>query len=113
MIFNEHELASINKIADKEPLIKKLLDEYLDYQKDSSKLYFVALNDAIIDIAKKIKSKTIDVEDTYTKSILKLAETGDKVFNTLERGKQELNKVMEDIDEQKQKKLGKSKDIAI
>lgn len=113
MIFNDQELASINKIADKEPLIKKLLDEYLDNQKDSSKLYFVALNEAIIDIAKQIKNKSIDVENTYTKSILKLAETGDKVFNTLERGKQELNKVMEEIDEQKQKKLGKSKDIAI
>ncbi len=113
MIFNEKEKEEIIKLGIKYPVISNLWEEYISYEKDPAKIYYTALTDAIIEISQQIKNKSLDVEDPYTKSILKLAETGDKVFDTLQRGKNELNKVIEEEDEQKNKKIKKGTDIAV
>lgn len=96
MIFSEKEIELINQYASRHPVILKLWEEYKSYNTDPAKIYYLALTDAIIEISKQIKSKLLNADDLYTKSILRLAETGDKVFNTLERGKLELNKTLEE-----------------
>lgn len=113
-MFSKEEIEQIEKLAVKNPVILKLWEDHQQYLIDPAKLYYTALTNAIVDISVQIKNKTVDIEDAYTKSILKLAETGDKVFNTLERGKQELIKTVEENkDVEKQKKINKSPDLAI
>jgi len=116
IVFNKEQIQEIEKLCLKNEVVKILWEDYQTYLTDPAKLYYTALTEAIVDLSLQIKNKTIDVEDAYTKSILRLSETGDKVFNTLDRGKQEIMKSMEainGIDEDKEKKIKKGKDIAI
>lgn len=110
MQLSGEELKQVAEIAKKHPIIKKLLEELLSYDEDVSKLYYTTLSDAIRWVCHEIRNKTVDLEDPYTKTILKLAETGDKVFNTLQRGKADTQPVEGDQD--KLKSLSKVRNIA-
>jgi len=63
----------------------------LCYTTDASKEFYSAINHAIKKMSVDIKNRTLNVDDSYTKSLIKLAESGDKIFNTLKRGKLEAN----------------------
>lgn len=114
MIFNESQIAEILKLSSKNELINSLWKEYNSFFNDPNKIYYTALVNAIQEISEKIKDKTIDIEDPYTKSILRLAETGEKVFTTLDIGKKIISSVLEESkDIVKSKRISKGSDLAI
>jgi hypothetical protein len=87
-IFTEKEIEEIESYPNS--TIKKLWDEYNRLQSDPTSIFYSSLTEAIVEISKQLKSKTIDSDDPYIKSVIKLSEIGEKVFNTLSRGKQDL-----------------------
>lgn len=91
MIFNTPEQKEIDRIASKDQLVSRLWHEYKELVTDPAKVYHTALTKAIVHIADQIKEESLDIEDAFTKSILKLAESGEKVFATLEIGKKLLS----------------------
>lgn len=75
--------------AEEYPVISKLCAELKTYEEDSIKGFYAALNMAIKDVTTSIKDKSLDLDNPYFKSVVKLAEVGNKIFETLSRGKQE------------------------
>ena len=90
-MFTENEITEIERYSRKSTVIKKLYDEYLTYQQDATKIFYTSLTEAIIQISHDIRNKQLDAEDAHTKCMIKLAESGDKIFNTLARGKADVN----------------------
>lgn len=112
MELTDEELVQARSLAERYPVVTKLLDIVISYDEDISKLYMATLTGAIREICRDIKERTLDLDDPYTKAILKLAETGDKVFNTLQRGKQDTSPE-ETTERLASKKLEKIKNVAI
>lgn len=111
MILSDEELIQAKALAEKNPVVKKMLEELISYDEDISKLYYTTLAGAIKEICQDIRDKVVDLDNSYTKTILKLAETGDKVFNTLQRGKQDSGPP-EDADTERTRKLKKANNVA-
>lgn len=71
------------------PIISKLCNELKIYESDVTKEFYAALKKGISNLTSDIHSGLLDADNPYTKSMIKLAESGDKIFNTLKRGNEE------------------------
>lgn len=134
MIFTESEQVDIQKLANKNELVKKLWEEYSKYQQDPSAEYYVEVVEMAKALANEMKSvrnpkkeivdgKTFNVmdapillsEDKLFDRIKVLLTDSEKIFIGISKGKHELNKSNEiDVkDSDKAKKLSKGTDLAV
>lgn len=135
MIFTEEEQLEIKKISDKNPLVKRLWEEYDKYQQDPTAEYYLAvvemskalageMNSVMSPKKEIIDGKTVTImdapillsEDKLFERIKSLLTDNEKIFSGIAKGKQELNKGDQDInkkDAEKAKKLAKGSDIAV
>lgn len=134
MIFTEEEQLEIKKISDKNPLVKRLWEEYDKYQQDPTAEYYIEVVEMAKALAREMhsvrnpKEETIDGQKVSVMSapillgtdklfdrIKILLTDSEKIFAGISKGKQELTKgsVFENKDADKKKKLSKGSDIAI
>jgi hypothetical protein len=85
----EKERNDLKYSAEEYPVIAKLCAELKTYEEDSIKGFYAALNIAIKSITDAIHDGSLDLDTPYMKSVVKLAEVGNKIFDSLSRGKQE------------------------
>lgn len=85
----EIEQTELRVLASGNPLIMKLCNELRVYEGDSVKEFYSALKKGISKLTSQIHDGTLDADDPYSKSIVKLAESGGKIFDTLRRGCEE------------------------
>lgn len=111
MIFSEEEQSQIKKLGDKNELVKKLWEEYLELTTDGSKMLFVSFNKALKTISEKMDDGSLKSTDFWFTAVMEVGKSGEKLFNTSSKGKFERESNGEDLI--KQKKLAKGSDIAI
>jgi len=133
MIFSEEEQEQIKKIAAKNELISKLWQEYNKYQQDPTAEYYLEIVEMTKALAKEMASvrnpqkKTVGgvevnvmaapillSEDKLFERIKGLLTDNEKIFAGINKGKQEMEKSVENgKDLEKEKKIKKGTDIAI
>jgi hypothetical protein len=104
----EKEIVQLEALGKRYPVVKRILDEYNSITQDTSKEFYYTLSNSIREISKMIRDKSIDPDDPYVKAVIKLSESGDKIFNTLSRGKLDSG-----IDEEEDKSMSYADRVAM
>lgn len=103
----DQEQSELKGLCQTTPLVGKLCHELSIYEKDTVNSFYSALTKGIDKITADIHNGTLSMDDPFTKSLIKLAESGDKIFSTLQRGKMDATgeKIVDDNKEIKARSL--------
>jgi hypothetical protein len=106
----EEQIIRLSKHED--PEVRELVEAYKVYLIDPAAEFYTALVQGAKFLSAQVRNKKLDMDDPYTKGVTILLEKGDKISNSIQRGKLEANPSGKE-DEDNTKRVGKSQAVAI
>lgn len=92
MTFSEEEVREIQALALKHPIIYNLWEDYQRITNDNTAKFYTALNRFIGNYADDLNRKMDENDSINIDSVMDIASKGDKIFNTMARGRADVFK---------------------
>ena len=83
MTFNIDQRASIEKIADKNPIIKELWEDWQRINTDSSLQFAITLNTIAEQLNERVRDKTLTKKDEYIEAAIELINKSKPILDGL------------------------------
>ncbi len=86
--FTDEEVLEIEEIANKYPVIRKLLDRYMLLFSEPDKEFYAALSFAANEVSNHVFNKTLNIDNAIHKAMMSILEKGGAYYKTLQVGRE-------------------------